>query len=342
VKYSWLKVFVLLALIVLPEPVLSEAAEVELNIRFYDKKIYFVVGAGTGGTSRISADPRVPQEPQVQPDPIYVQATIYNRGSASFHFKLAEERVFSVDFDVRNLANQSLNPADYLLRKRSESRNVFYRDITVEPGESFSFIEDIRNYADLSQPGSFVVQARIFPNLLRTVGEIPLESNRLTLNLRPPLLPGPDGIPFEMDVETNAVLAREKLPPDEVVRYMLDARIKSQWEKYFLYMDIPALLSRDAARRRSYLNESAEGRQRMETRYREDLRSAVVDGDIVNIPADYRIENTSYGSDTGTVVVTEWFRSGRITERRRYTYFLRLIDDFWLIQDYTPIILGTE
>jgi hypothetical protein len=337
VKYSWLKVFMLLALIVPPEPALSKAAEVELAIRFYDKKIYFI--APETGT-RSSAESRLSPEPPVQADPIYVLATIHNRGPESFHFKLAEERVFSVDFDVRNLANQSLAPADYLLRKRSESRNVFYRDITVEPGESFSFIEDIRNYADLSRPGSFVVQARIFPNLLRTTGEIPLESNRLNLNLRPPLLPGPDGIPFEMDVETNAVLSREKLPPDEVVRYMLDARIKGQWEKFFLYMDVPSLLSRDAARRRSYLNESAEGRRRMEARYREDLRTA--GGDLANIPVDYRIENTSYSGDTGTVVVTEWFRDGRITERRRYTYFFRLIDEIWLVQDYTPIILGTE
>jgi hypothetical protein len=337
VKHSWLKVFVLLALAVLPEPVLSKAAEVELNIRFYDKKIYFVVEEGP----RIPVEPQDrPVEPRIPAEPIYVQATIYNRSPTSFHFKLAEERIFSVDFDVRSLAGQSLEPADYLLRKRSESRNVFYRDITIEPGESFSFIEDIRNYADLSQPGSFVLQARIFPNLLRAAGEIPLESNRLTLNLRPPLLPGPDGIPFEMDVETNAVLVREKLSPDEVVRYMLDARIKSQWEKYFLYMDVPALLSRDAARRRRYLNESAEGRRRMEARYREDQQAA--ERDIRNIPSNYRVENTSYSGDTGTVVVTEWFRDGQITERRLYTYFLKLVDDIWLIQDYTPIVLGTE
>jgi hypothetical protein len=337
VKHNLLKVFVLLALAVLSEPVLSEAAEVELNIRFYDKKVYFAAEEGP----RIPVEPRNQgEEPGIPAEPIYVQATIYNRGSTSFHFKLADERVFSVDFDVRNLSNQSLNPAEYLLKRRSESRQVFYRDITVEPGESFSFIEDIRNYADLSRPGSFVVQARVFPNLLRSSGEIPLESNRLILNLRPPLLPGPDGIPFEMDVETNAVLVREKLPPDEVVRYMLDARIKSQWEKYFLYMDVPALLSRDAARRRSYLNESAEGRRRMEARYREDQQAA--EGDIRNIPSNYRIENTSYGGDTGTVVVTEWFRDGQITERRRYTYFLKLVDDIWLIQDYTPVVLGTE
>jgi hypothetical protein len=223
---------------------------------------------------------------------------------------------------------------------------VFFREITVEPRESYSFIEDIRNYADLSEPGSFVVQARLFPELFRTGSETPretpLESNRLSLNLRPPLLPGPDGIPFAMDAATNAVLERKKLPPDEVITYMLDARIKSQWEKFFLYLDIPAMISRDAARQRAYLNESQEGRLRMAARYREDLQSAVIDGDIAAIPSDYRIEQTSYNNDIGTVVVTEWFRDGRITERRRYTYTLRRIDGFWFIQDYLPVKLGTE
>jgi hypothetical protein len=322
VKHKWLFVFILV-------PVLA-GANVELNIRFYDKKVYYVAGSVPGGVPANSSDP------------IYVQATINNNSSAPFRFKLAEDRVFSVDFDVRNLANQSRAPADYLLRKRSESRNVFFREITVEPRESYSFIEDIRNYADLSDPGSCVVQARLFPELFRTADETPLVSNRLNLNLRPPLLSGPDNIPFELDAATNAVLERKKLPPDEVISYMLDARIKGQWEKFFLYMDIPAMISRDAARHRAFLNESEEGRLRMIARYREDLQSSVIDGDIAAIPSDYRVEQTAYNNDIGTVVVTEWFTTGRITERRRYTYALRRNDGFWFIQDYIPVKLGTE
>jgi hypothetical protein len=304
------------------------AGDIQLNIRFYDKKVYYT--AASGGI------------PANQDEPIYVVATVYNGSPVPFRFKLAEERVFSVDFDVRSLANQSRAPANYLLKKRGESRNVYFREITVEPRESYSFIEDIRNYADLSEAGSFVVQARLFPELFRTAGTLPLESNRLNLNLRPPLLKGPEGIPYEMDVETGAVLARESLPPDEVIRYMLDARIKGQWERFFLYMDIPALIGRDESRWRAYLNESEEGRQRMIVRYREDLQSAVVDGDIAVIPTDYRIESTTYNNDIGTVVVTEWFTTGRVTERRRYTYGLRRVDDIWLIQDYTPTKLGNE
>jgi hypothetical protein len=305
----------------------ARAADVDLSIRFYDKKVYHVSGASG--------------------EPIYVQVTLTNRSPGSYRFKLADERVFSIDFDVRSLSNQSLELAEYIIRRRGESRNVYFREITVEPGESFSFVEDIRNYASLKEAGSFVVQARIFPELFResslnSPGTYPLESNRLNLNLRPPALPGPGGIPFQMDVETNAVLARLSMPPDEVVAYVLNGRMKSQWEKFFLYLDLEAMIGNDAARRRSWLNESEEGRLRMIAKYKEDLKSQTVDEDIVMTPSDFRVENTSYSGETGTVVVTEWFQIGRLTERRRYTYRLRRIDDVWLIQDYTVTKLGTE
>ncbi|MCL1927898.1 MAG: hypothetical protein FWG07_03775 [Treponema sp.] len=303
------------------------AADIELSIRFYDKKIYHVSG--------------------LSGEPIYVQVTLTNRSPAPFRFKLADERVFSIDFDIRNLSNQSLEIADYLRRKRSESRNVYFREITVEPGESFSFVEDIRNYATLRDAGSFVVQARIFPELFRetavsTPRGMPLVSNRLNLNLRPPALPGSDSIPFQMDVETGAVLVREKLPPDEVIAYMLTARQKSQWEKFFLYMDMEAMITNDAVRRRSWLNESEEGRIRMMAKYRDDLRNSMADEDIALIPSDFRIENTSHNGESARVVVTQWFQVGRYTERRRYEYNLRRRDDVWTIQDYTVTKLGTE
>jgi hypothetical protein len=317
------------------------AAEVDMNIRFYDKKIYHV----SGGESQPSVSSPARGVPGASLEPIFVQVTISNRSPLTYRFKLADERIFSIDFDVRSLSNQSLPAADYILRKRSESRNVFFREIAVEPGESFSFVEDLRRYADLREPGSFVVQARIFPELIRLGGGRPeyLESNRLSLNLIPPALPGPDGIPFELDVETNAVLAREKLPPDEVIRYTLRARQKSQWEKFFLYIDLEAMLTRDESRERRWRNESEEGRIRMLARYKEELKNSTADnGDISLIPNDFRIENTSYNNENGTVVVTEWFRLGQVTERRRYTYRLRRKDDIWTIQYYTVEKLGTE
>jgi hypothetical protein len=313
--------------------VLSAAsADIGLSIRYFDKRIYYVYG---------------PVDLSGRIEPIYVQVTITNNSPAPFRFKLADERVFSIDFDVRTMTNRLVDPSPLLLRKRSQSQQVYFREVSIASGESFSFVENIRDYVDLQQSGSFIVQARMYPELYRIASVessvSPLESNRLSLSLRPPSLIGPEGIPLEMDVETNAVLVREKLPPDEVVKYLLNARQKSQWEKVFLYLDLESMLTRDGVRQRQWLTESEEGRQQMIAQYRMDLQRSVVDGDIVMIPIEFQIERTNYNEMEGTVVALEKFRIGStVTERKRYTYYVRRKYDIWTIVDYSVINLGTE
>ncbi|MHB9291854.1 hypothetical protein Holit_00940 [Hollandina sp. SP2] len=310
----------------------AASADMGLSIRYFDKRIYYVYGP-TDLSGRI--------------EPIYVQVTITNNSPAPFRFKLADERAFSIDFDVRTMTNRPVDPAPFLLRKRSQSQQVYFREVSIASGESFSFVENLRDYVDLQHSGSFIVQARMYPELYRIAsagGSVQsLESNRLSLSLRPPSLIGPDGIPLEMDVETNAVLVREKLPPDEVVTYLLSARQKSQWERFFLYLDLEAMLARDGVRQRQWLTESEEGRQQMIARYRIDLQSSVVDGDIGMIPTTFQIERTNYNEIEGTVVALEKFKVGpAVTEKKRYTYYLRRKYDIWTIVDYSVVNLGTE
>jgi hypothetical protein len=304
----------------------AAAGEVSFNIRYFDKRIYYLENG-----------------------PIYLEATITNNSPGPFRFKLADDRIFSLDFEVRTVTNRPMEAADVLLRRRNQSQQVFFREITVESGESFSFVEDIRSYANLSQSGSFIIQARIYPELYRRGGAQPvgggagfLESNRLALNIRPPALPGPDGTAPVMDVETGAALVREKLPPDEVVAYALSARQKSQWEKFFLYLDLEAMINRDAYRRREWQANNEEGRRRMIERYRTELQNAVVDGDISTIPLNFTIERTIYDPLEATVTVLERFKAGDYTERKRYTYTLRRRDDIWAVVDYMVVNLGTE
>jgi hypothetical protein len=306
------------------------AGEVDVAIRYFDKRVYYA-GAETG--------------------PVLVQVTVANRGASTYRFKLADERAFSVDFEVRTLTNRVLEPAQILTRKRTQDQHVFFREVAVAPGESLSFTEDLRDYAELNSAGSYVVMARLYPELHRpadrSAAEAPVSvpailSNRLTLTLRlAPLLDGATPPPA-LDVDTGAVLVRENMPPDRVVDYLLSARQKGQWEKFFLYLDLEAMLARDGARKRAWLAESEEGRKRMLDRYRSDLRNSLIDGDISTIPIEFAIERTSYGAEQGTVVVAEKFRFGNYTERKRYTYYVKRRDDVWTVYDYSVVNLGTE
>jgi hypothetical protein len=320
-----------------PEAETRTEGNISFSIQYFDKRIYVV-----------------------ETDPVYIRISITNNSPAAYRFKLADERAFSLDFEVRTMNNRLLDPAGALVRKRTGSQRIFFREILVESGESFSFVEDLRNYVNLAQPGSFIVQARVYPELYRSEGARPvstgspengtpasvpapvLRSNRLNLNLRAPSIPGPGGVPLAMDVETNAILVREKLAPDEVVEYTITARQKSQWEKFFLYLDLEAMLSRDGVRQRQWLAEGEEGRRRLLERYRRELEGAAIDGDIAAIPTEFAIERTVYNSLEGTVTVLEKFRTGNYAERKRYTYYLRRKDDIWTIVDYSVVNLGTE
>jgi hypothetical protein len=309
----------------------NPATGIDFTIRFFDRRIYYVTS-----------------------DPIYIQATITNNSPLTYRFKLADERVFSIDFDVRTVTNRPLEPADTLIRKRTQYQQVFFREISVEPGESFSFVEDLRAYVRLNDQGSFVVKAIVYPELIRSStdktpvavngssAENILESQRLNLSIRPPVITGPEGIPLEMDVATGAVLVRERLAPDLVVDYMLTARQKSQWEKFFLYLDLETMLARDPVRQRKWLAESEEGRRRMVEQFRHELQYSQYDGSISVIPSEFTIERTQYNSFEGSVTVTEKFKNNYFTEIKRYTYYLNLKDNIWTITDYSVLNLGTE
>jgi len=307
-------------------------AGVDFNIRFFDRRIYYVEG-----------------------DPIYIQLTVTNNSPLTYRFKLADERAFSLDFDARTTSNRSLEPADILIRKRTQSQQIFFREIAVEAGESFSFVEDLRHYININQPGSLVISARLYPELrsstARTAavnGSAPassgaLESKRLSLSVRPAVVTGPDGIPIEMDIATNAQLVRERLAPDQVVEYTITARQKSQWEKFFLYLDLESmLLAQDSALQRKWLTESEEGRKRMINQYRQELQNSITDGTISVIPTSFEIEWTEYNSFEGKVFVLQKFKSAYFTEVKSYTYILRQKDNIWSIVDYSVVNKGTE
>jgi hypothetical protein len=296
----------------------SPAGTVDFNIRFFDRRIYFT-----------------------ETDPIFIQITITNNSPSPYRFKLADDRVFSVDFEIRTMTNRALQQTDSLIRKRTVNSQVFFREITIESGESFSFVENLCDYIRFGQSGSFRVQAKIYPELFRSSVAAAIESNYLSLTLRPAVIPGPDGIPLEMDIATGAALVKQKLPPDEVVAYMINARQQSQWEKFFLYLDLEAMLKKDAFQSRRYNAENEEGRRSMVAAYKRNLQNAVVDGDIVVIPTSFEILKTQYNNDEGTVIVLQKYRNPNHTELREYTYRLEKKDNFWIIVNYSVQGMGT-
>ena len=298
----------------------AASAEVEVSIRFQDKRIYYP-----------GSD-------------IAVKVSLTNNGTDTRRFKLAENRMFSLEFDARTPANRHLDAAEAFKKTRADSSPAFYREISVEPGEEYSFVEQLGSYVSISEAGSFAVQATFWPDLApRSSSDHrdSLVSNVLMLSVRP----SPAGLPSiaeSIKRETGELLRPEAIPPDEVVSRTIEARQHSRWNEFFLYIDLEALLRRSAELGRAYARESDDGQRKMLEKFKLDLEGLRSETAMVTLPADFEIIETRYTASTGFVRVTEKFAEKGFKSIKEYEYELRRREEIWYIVGYTVVNKGTE
>lgn len=293
----------------------------KVTAKFYDKTIYYPESA--------------------LDNPILVHITVANQGAEPLRFKLADDRAFSMDFNVVTVKNSSLDKTDTLVRRRTLQQTVYFREISLESGEEYSFVENLKDFVQITEPGIYYADIIFYPELYKSKLASSVKSNRLTVEVRPsPSAASSVAIPVAP--VTTEILAPEPISPDKVVEQTIIARQRNLWDQFFLYMDIEQMLLRDPVRSRKYRSSSAADRNRMLQNYKLDLMQERMDRDIVSIPERFTIDKTVYTQNEGTVTTTQWFKYDTFHEKKRYTYYVRQRDDIWQIYDYTVENLGTE
>ncbi|MCH5291381.1 MAG: hypothetical protein J1D88_06475 [Treponema sp.] len=292
----------------------------EVSIKFYDRTMYYPGNA--------------------EENPVYVHVTVSNRGPETLRFKLADDRMFSIDFVAFNIKNTRLPETQTLRRKRTTNHTVYFREIALESGEEYSFVENLKDYLTITDPSIYYVELKFYPELYKNKGGA-MSSNRLSLEVRPsPAAAAATIIPVR--TETAAMLQPEQISPDKVIEQTIIARQRGLWDQYFLYMDLEQMLKRDPARSRRYNIVGADERAEMLRTFRADLMQTRIDSDIVALPERFEIETTTYNQTEGTVQVLEWFKNPTYYEVKRYTYSVRQRDGIWQIYDYTVDNVRTE
>lgn len=298
----------------------DDFSKAAVSIKFYDRTIYYPGNADD--------------------NPINVSISITNNGTDTLRFKLADDRMFSLDFNAYTIKNTLLPETKDLIQKRSTYQTVYFREIAIESGETYSFIENVKNYVQIDEPSIYYLEMVFYPELYKSK-DVKIESNRLSLDVRPSPSASSSAV-LPVEAKSASILKPEAISPDKVVEQTIIARQKSLWDQYFLYMDLEQMMTRNAEINRKYKNASADERNRMLKAYRSDLMQNRIDNDIVAIPERFTIENTSYSSVDGTVSVLEWFKYPNFSEKKRYIYKVRQRDGIWQIYDYSVTNLGTE
>jgi len=289
------------------------SSNLELEVRFQDKQVYF-----PNSEIRLKVD-------------------VINDTSELQLLELANNRVFNLDFTVKTLTNRTLPHSEEFTIRKTSHQAVFYREVQLGSGERYSFEVLLGDYIQILEPGMYMIQARFSPKL---EGMSSLMSNWLNLDVRPGAY-----VPTyqaRIDAATKEVLQKEALPPDQVVEYTIKARQSSSWNKFFLYMDLESLYLRDDLRKEQYFRMNEEERYRAIEDFREAMSLENISYDISTIPWSYEIQKTSYTPTEGTVDTIQKFRNPDYTEIKQFTYYLRFTGGYWQIYDYKVSNLGTE
>lgn len=298
----------------------SKYDDMSVSIKYYDRTMYY------------------PGNPDT--NPVFVHISIKNNSARTMRFKLADDRMFSVDFYGYTIKNLQIPQTENVIRKRTTNQTVYFREISLETGEEYSFVENLKDYIEISEPSVYYVELKFYPELYKSK-YLSVTSNRLSLEIRPSPSAASSAV-MPVKNKSAELLKPEEISPDKVVEQTIIARQKSLWDQYFLYLDIEAMLQRNAPAKRKYISSSAEERARMLKNYRADLMQSRIDNDIVAIPDKFEIERTVYSKTEGTVTVTEWFRYPNYHEKKSYVYKVRQREGIWQIYDYTVTNLGTE
>jgi hypothetical protein len=308
-----------LAILVLPWVLWSQEQDgLGVFVRFFDKKIYYLN----------------------KTDDIKIKVDIINQTLEPIRFRVADNKLFNLDFEVKTPANVMLDHSKDFTIQRSSYQYVLFREVVLQPEEEYGFVVQLDQFIDLDRSGLFTIQGLFFPELPPTGDSQPVRSNFLALNIRPPLfVPELEAL---VDEDTGEVMQREEWPPDQVVEHTIRSRQRSQWEKFFLYLDIPSLIQKNPDWQVRYGRSSEEDRLELIEDYKNELKQEVVDQDILVIPSEFEILRTTYTPFEGSVIVQMKFRYRDYTEIKRYTYYLERRERFWLIADYEVTNLGTE
>ncbi len=313
--------YLYLLLFLLSSPVFPASGDVTCSIRYFNKKIYY---AG---------------------DTVELRVELFNNSPENFYFQTADPKYFNTKITMKDITGRELKDKYKFTRETEAVQHVYYRNMTIQPGEVFAFNFYLNDVVDITEPGLYFIQLEFFPGIAGSYNSI--NSNIIDFSLRPNL--GISEVQKIIDYETGEILKKEKKSPDEVVEYTIKALQKSEFEKYFLYLDLESIMLKSQDRRERFVRLSDTERKKLTDDYRlmlmkdmqADSRTAGAEA-IIYRPFTYKIIKTWYTEANAEVIVMQKFKYEQLIEIKEYTYKLRKTDGIWFIHDYTVINKGTE
>lgn len=266
---------------------------------------------------------------------IYIDVKLSNKEETPYSSLIAQDKRYSFDFELTSLQNKQQKHSAEYSNFFNRVQPVFHSVVRLEENEGYTYRILLNDYFDMNITGQYILKCVYYPEmkLSNSVNNTVVKSNSITLNILPT---NSDEyfIQEQIAAEQEKSLVMEKKAPDEVVDYMLKARINGEWEKFFLYIDLDKMISADITFGKRYKKADSDKQQEILREYKEYLKKDKIN-EISYLPCQFEIIKTEYTAGSGKVDAFVMFKEHDYIDKKYYTYFLKKQDDKWKITNYT-------
>jgi len=275
---------------------------------------------------------------------IKLKIEIYNNNPFAVSLKIAENKLHNLAFFAQTAHGIKVNSSPSYSTNRESRKLVLLKDMSIEPGEVFGFIVDLKDYLNLESPGLYYLRSEFYPSTVHETN-VGISSNILKLSIRPGHKTVTDTSvynDFVFDDQAAEVMADKKDSPDIIIQNILKARQTDRWSAFFIYLDLESLLSQSEDLKNRYTRSGENERYYMLEDFKSNISSGKLHSEFIKKPGSYEILKTSYTKDEATVKVLEKFYYDEYTDLKKYTYYLRKAEGFWLVYNYSVENYGKE
>jgi hypothetical protein len=272
-----------------------------------------------------------------QNDEIIIEVNLINKSDKNLSCFVTDDKKYCFDFKLISMSNQEIEHSKDYITSFHRVQTVFKSLISLNPNEGYNYKIRLNDYFDLNVTGQYYLKGLYYPDLIEidSASVNAVTSNQISINLRPSDIQDTN-IAELKSVEEEKYLSAEKKSPDEVIKYMLDSRMKKEWNKYFLYLDLEALIKKNSKFNTNFNKSDSEKQKEILAQYKKYLQKDTID-DISFLPHSYKILKTEYAQGKGQVDVNIEFKYLEYVESKYYTFFLKQRDNIWYVYDYEVV-----
>lgn len=266
-------------------------------------------------------------------EPINVLINVVNGSSLPVPFQVSPLIYETFFFDIRTPRNETVPLLDIfqVRMKNNASSSGDFRDIVLQPGESFSRVIDITQWFDIKESGYYIIKGIFHANPDKQFDS--LLSFDYKILVKPPVV-----VEKKLSEDEQQRIEElenvKKLPPYDVIADLLDAKMKKDWERFLAHIDAERLIASFQEYFSAYEN-ARSGKYRLEVLEEFKRYLTVHWQDRI---LSYKIGASQIQDDKATVICDVDYTTKTLMYGLRYTFSLyRNHLGQWLVYDYNVL-----